>query len=327
MIDDDPNKWGTMNQNGIKIEPFSALKQIVDEAEDKVDLVITTMYGSQVLKKLERELLHMEKLRLYDAIDFREGDFKIIDEVKKEYGERRDDWCARLEAVKPIFQDKESLNVLDGVKEYLDTDDREILQRICTSEEFYFIDEVMGALPESITIVDGGCYIGDLYRQLDMLNINIKKWYCFELDKVNWEKIQNDFEHLPVRSRMVVENKGLSNITGELYEERDGICSHIVGYETPYKIELVSMDDYFQKKEKIDYIKLDIEGAEWEALHGGIKMIKRDRPVMAVCIYHKLYDYVRIAEYLSKELTNYRFMIRQHQWTLGKTILYCIPEK
>lgn len=72
---------------------------------------------------------------------------------------------------------------------------------------------------------------------------------------------------------------------------------------------------------------MDIEGSEWDALHGGIKTIKRTRPIMAICVYHLLDDYVRIPEYLYNELKDYKFVLRQHQWTLGKTILYCVPDE
>lgn len=38
--------------------------------------------------------------------------------------------------------------------------------------------------------------------------------------------------------------------------------------------------------ERVDFIKMDIEGAEPEALAGAVGLIRRDRPRMAICIYH-----------------------------------------
>lgn len=327
MIDDDPNKWGTNHAYGYRIEPFSSFIEYMDKADGEISLLITTMYGGQVIKKLKDEISDIDKIRLYDAIDFRNGDFKLIEQVKSDYRNHREEWCTQLEANMKVFADNESKQVLRGIKGYLETDNRGILKEICSAEEFYFIYEVIKALPKEPVIVDGGAYIGDLYRQIRDLEITVKRWYCFELDAVNYNKIRENFSDLSIREKMVIENCGLSDVTGELFEERDGICSYIVDYETSYRVSVWAMDDYFKSNEKVDYIKLDIEGSEWEALHGGIRTIKKNRPIMAICVYHKLFDYVRIPRYLHDELDGYTFFIRQHQWTLGKTILYCIPNE
>ena len=54
-------------------------------------------------------------------------------------------------------------------------------------------------------------------------------------------------------------------------------------------------------------IKLDIEGSEAGALKGGITTIKRDRPVLAVCLYHHPSDLWEIPTYLKAHLDGYNF--------------------
>ena len=70
---------------------------------------------------------------------------------------------------------------------------------------------------------------------------------------------------------------------------------------------------------------MDIEGAEYYALKGGLKVIKRDRPCLAISIYHSLEDYYRIPEMLMEELKNYAFIVRHHSFVFSETVLYCIP--
>lgn len=105
-----------------------------------------------------------------------------------------------------------------------------------------------------------------------------------------------------------------------LSSNRDASCISTEGEQI---IEVVTLDD-FVKNETISFIKLDIEGAELEALKGAKNIIKRDRPQMAICIYHKPEDIIDIPIYLKSILPNYRFYIRHKNIYFFDTILYCI---
>jgi hypothetical protein len=45
---------------------------------------------------------------------------------------------------------------------------------------------------------------------------------------------------------------------------------------------------------KVDFIKMDIEGAEPKALAGARRTLARDHPRMAICIYHAADDPVNV---------------------------------
>lgn len=89
-------------------------------------------------------------------------------------------------------------------------------------------------------------------------------------------------------------------------------------------IETAVIDDYF-KDIKVGFIKMDIEGAERKALAGGMRTIKRDRPILAISIYHGLEDVVEIPKMLMRELNNYHFVVRHHSYTYSETVLYGVP--
>ncbi len=79
--------------------------------------------------------------------------------------------------------------------------------------------------------------------------------------------------------------------------------------------------------EKIDFIKMDIEGAEQPALAGGQTTIINDRPQLAISIYHSLNDFVSIPLNLNKILKNYKFHIGHYSYNHCETVLYAIPEE
>ncbi|MCM1560739.1 MAG: FkbM family methyltransferase [Butyrivibrio sp.] len=70
--------------------------------------------------------------------------------------------------------------------------------------------------------------------------------------------------------------------------------------------------DNIVKKDKVDFIKMDIEGAELNALRGAAETIMRDHPVLAVCVYHKREDLLEIPEYIHSLCKEYKFYIRAY---------------
>lgn len=72
------------------------------------------------------------------------------------------------------------------------------------------------------------------------------------------------------------------------------------------------------------FIKLEIEGAELEALKGAVQTIRRMRPQMALSVYHKPEDLITIPGFLAEQDTGYKLGFRQHYPTvMAATVLYC----
>lgn len=72
------------------------------------------------------------------------------------------------------------------------------------------------------------------------------------------------------------------------------------------------------------YIKMDIEGSELKALHGARETIKRYKPKLAVCVYHKQEDLIEIPDYIYSLREDYRFYIRNHNPHGTETVLYAV---
>jgi len=85
-------------------------------------------------------------------------------------------------------------------------------------------------------------------------------------------------------------------------------------------IDTVSIDERFIS-EKVSFIKMDIEGAETEAIRGAMNIIKRDKPKLAISIYHKKEDIYEIPLLINEICPEYKFYLRHFSSHLCETVL------
>ncbi len=89
------------------------------------------------------------------------------------------------------------------------------------------------------------------------------------------------------------------------------------------KVNARSIDSVLQG-EKATYIKMDVEGAEMEALKGAANTIRKWRPRLAVCIYHKPEDIIALPSYILSLVPDYKMYIRHYSTNTAETVLYCM---
>lgn len=69
---------------------------------------------------------------------------------------------------------------------------------------------------------------------------------------------------------------------------------------------------------------MDIEGSELEALKGAVHTIQRDKPKLAICIYHKPEDMTEIPLYIKSLVPEYKLYVRHHSNCCTETVLYAV---
>ena len=174
--------------------------------------------------------------------------------------------------------------------------------------------------------MDCGAYTGD--NILDFVNFTqgiFKSYYAFELSARNYLELQKNVSENWKRyeDKFVLENKGVSDSTGVIrYEEHDeGSKMEVQGTQDG---EIVALDDYFVSGEKVTFIKMDIEGAEMQALQGAYETISENLPKLAICIYHKPQDLWEIPLFIKKNWKQYDIFIRHHTDLLNETVCYAV---
>lgn len=82
------------------------------------------------------------------------------------------------------------------------------------------------------------------------------------------------------------------------YKDKVEIIPKFLGKSTDNE-KIITLDDYFTDK-KITFIKMDLEGCEYDVLQGAAKILQRDLPLkLAVTVYHNKKDESEILGYLS----------------------------
>ena len=110
----------------------------------------------------------------------------------------------------------------------------------------------------------------------------------------------------------------------KLYFDAVGTCSsHISEKEGDYVIETAALDEIIFDK-RPTYIKMDIEGAEQEALKGCRKIIQTYKPKLAICIYHKPEDLYEIPIMIKEINPEYKLYVRQYANAWFDTVLYAV---
>lgn len=73
---------------------------------------------------------------------------------------------------------------------------------------------------------------------------------------------------------------------------------------------------------RVDFLKLDIEGSEMEALRGSLSTIHRFRPKLAISIYHKPDDLFEIQNFLEDQNLGYKFYVDHYTFWDEEVVLY-----
>ena len=192
----------------------------------------------------------------------------------------------------------------------------------------YFLDDLVEWHEKEI-VIDGGAYDGDTVREfiskMPEKIVKESKIYCFEPDELNCKKIAKSYDKNKVESCIVnVVNIGLWSSKAILKFKNMGDEMGSVTSEGDTEINVDSIDNYFKNTlDKITFIKMDIEGSELEALKGAKNTIYHNKPMLAICLYHKREDLITIPQYINKIVPEYKLFLRTHLSTPTELILLC----
>lgn len=290
--------------------------KIEEVPKDSIILSVSTGSPLEVIEKLdEMGFTHINYLALYHYSDLELTAPPFMEDFKSDFQNYHD----RYEKVYNLLEDDKSKTIFEKLINFKTSFDFEFMKGFTNNhEEQYFDKEILPEL-KNIRFVDGGGYVGDTLSTIIKNFPDYEKIIMIEpisenmrIAKRDWGE-QKNIEFIPL---------GLSNKKATLHFDDEKSFSSTYGNRV-HSVEVDTLDNLIQ--EPIDFIKLDIEGAEQDALEGAKESIKKYHPVLAICIYHKAEDWYKIPEQVLAINPHYKLYLRHYMEGIFETVLYFIP--
>ncbi|MBO9716440.1 MAG: FkbM family methyltransferase [Pseudoxanthomonas sp.] len=181
-------------------------------------------------------------------------------------------------------------------------------------------------------VIDAGGFVGDTAALFCAKTGGDCQVHAFELLDENIALFAYNNALNGIADRVQVNRLALSDRSGDEVVIRQarlqGATSVAAGDGPGERIATITLDDYVAGHglERVDLIKMDIEGSEIPALKGAMQTIRRFRPMLALCLYHKWDDVLTIPRFIAATGVEYRFNFKWVQLTHGwEAVLLASP--
>ena len=308
-------------------EPIYKISQI-DKIKDKIDLVIISVRTALHITVAAFNFFDIPYVFIFPDLESKIRNFSYRSNFKKALNIFSDNKSKKL--YKKLWSAKLNVNYKDVVK-YVAKKHKIKRGEIARNYDAQYLEYVN---KEAIkTIFDCGFCNGAHLLGFKKNLPNLTKDYAFE-------PLYSDLkeESLDVLLNKVVDFQIVPYAVWDKREKMSfavcGPASRAVGIsslkaQVIKEIETITMDEAKEMLgvQKVDFIKMDIEGAESYALKGAEKLILNDRPQLAISIYHSSDDFVNIPLYLNELLKDYSFYLGHYAMNQYETVIYCIPNE
>jgi len=311
IFDHNIKKHGTIFKN-IQIRPFEEIATL----ESDIPLLLgthrlTNLY--KILKKMGFQHIWPFPLFYFYDVHFKPHPF---------YKGLLEDLFKNRENIQWLYKalfDKKSKRILDAIVGFRLTFNPELLDELIDPFP-YFSKDIFNFGNEEV-LIDGGAYNGDSIRLFkEVTSDKFKRIISFEPSTTIFKTLKktfyNDYRIIPTNACLFSEN---TTLLFDDTEERGSAISISRGK----KCQAVNIDS-IPYADDITFIKLNIEGAEPDAISGAARTIRERKPGLAVAVYHRPDHLWSLAKHIRRINSDYRLYLRQHDGGIIETVLYAI---
>ncbi len=157
--------------------------------------------------------------------------------------------------------------------------------------------------------IDLGAFVGDSAAELMSYAHSLERVIALEPDSHSFKRLSS-----MTSQKMTAINAIAADFDGEVMFSNEGNKnSSIYGQKKQISARAVKVDT-IARDMHVDYIKIDVEGAEREALRGADETIRRDRPDIALSIYHRCDDFFDLVNNVRTLCPDHRLYIRRPEY-------------
>lgn len=330
ICDNNSNRWGETVEGKMVMNVEEVLKKHRD-----IIVVICSQFTTEIEKGLiERKIPFHTHPPIITFIEFTYSGcvyktpsvLPFIDPLKwfGTYNElEKNGLDEKINKVLELLEDEESKDIIRKRISFFKTGSLEYLKQIHISDNIYFSSEYYPIEDEEV-FVDVGAFDGDSIRAfLSSVNGKYKKIYAYEPDTILVNKIQKMIDEKKI-DNIELEQYAIGNDNMNVNFSDSASSGSRIEEDGKSVVKMRKLDDLI--KEKVTLLKMDIEGAEIDAIKGAEHLIKTYHPKLAISIYHRCEDIYEIPLLIHEMVPEYKFKVRHHTEALYDTVLYAWAE-
>ena len=298
-------------------KPVLKLNDISQDA-----IVISCVVLAKPLFAIEKIKIHTPNVldyfffRKYSNFDLPNVIFSNDQDFAREYSEN----FARYNRIYELLNDVESKIIFEKIIQFRLTSNLTCLSGFKYLPEKQYFDPCVKFNDDEI-FLDVGCFDGYTTQEFIKHCPSFKKVFIFEPDQNNLNIVRKNLTSF--ENRITYIEKGLSDTFKTLSFSSNGSSSKITE-DGDVSINVCALDSL--NIDGATYIKMDIEGGEYEALVGCRETIIKYRPKLAISVYHKINDFWEIPDLVLSFVDEYDLYLRHYTEGVIETVMYFIPK-
>lgn len=192
--------------------------------------------------------------------------------------------------------------------------------------QIYFPDDIIKRAPAEL-FVDCGAFDGDTIQTfVDRQGSTFDRIVAIEPDPANIAALRERVAGMPVHvgSKITVLQNAVGATRQSVRFNAVGSAASAVG-NGGLEVECAPLDELLAAY-RPTYIKMDIEGAEFDAIQGAQRVIRQHAPVLAICLYHRIEHLWKIPLLIRSYCQDYKLLLRRYSDESWELVCYAVPE-
>jgi FkbM family methyltransferase len=226
----------------------------------------------------------------------------------------------KYESIFNKLEDDESKSIFEDLINFRLTGNLKSVEWYSLRVRDQYFEDFLRIPPKCNFLVAGG-YDGDTTQMFCNKYIDYNKVFIFEPDIYNINRAK---ERLISNKNINFINKALSDKLGKINFRATGNIKSHIDFSAESTVDVTTID--VEVKDKLHFIKTDLEGYDLLALYGAKNHIKENKPSLAIAVYHQIPHIHQIYEFVLNLNPFYRVRLRHYTEGSSETIMYFIPE-
>ena len=232
-----------------------------------------------------------------------------------------------IEMVRSLLADDRSKQIFDTRLHAFQTDEWEKLEALWEPDQ-YFSKDIVRLEKGKEVFVDCGSY--DFKNSMEFIfktGNDYKRIYAFEMYAPFIRTIELLVEGYDLKNVSLFSTAlGSKKIKAMQDVSFAGTCAAIT-LDGTVPCQMDSLDNLlYDLPDRPTFIKMDIEGMDAHGVKGAKKIIQRDKPKLAISVYHLLEHLWQIPLMIHKFEPSYKLYMRQHSRSICETVCYAVAD-